>query len=126
MTFSQAIKSFYNNYTNTEGRASRSAYWWVILYQCIVMIPLAFLAGYGIGIHSSALTVIGYVLIGIFWLANIVPAITLSVRRLHDTNRSGWWYLINLVPYIGSIWFFILTILPSTPGENNYGYQPEI
>lgn len=125
MTFTQAVKSFYNNYTNIEGRAPRSAYWWVVLYQSIVMIPLAFLAGIGIGMNSTALTVIACILIGVFSLANIVPGITVAIRRLHDTNRSGWWYLINLVPYIGAIWFIVLAILPSTPGENNYGDQPE-
>ncbi|MDE7396902.1 MAG: DUF805 domain-containing protein [Muribaculum sp.] len=125
MTFTQAVKSFYNNYTNIEGRASRSAYWWVMLYQSVVLIPLAFIAGIGMGMNSTVLTVIACILIGVFSLVNIVPGITLAVRRLHDTNRSGWWYLINLVPYIGAIWFIVLAILPSTPGENNYGYQLE-
>ena len=54
-------------------------------------------------------------------LALVIPMIAVSVRRLHDTGRSGWWYLINLVPYIGSIVLLIFLLLPSAPDENEYG-----
>jgi uncharacterized membrane protein YhaH (DUF805 family) len=46
------------------------------------------------------------------WLAELA-SLTVSIRRLHDTDRAGWWYLIQLIPIIGSIWFFVLTVLPS-------------
>jgi uncharacterized membrane protein YhaH (DUF805 family) len=61
-------------------------------------------------------------LLGImFTVAILPPSICVSVRRLHDIGRSGWWYLINAVPYIGGIVFFIFTLLPSQPEENEYG-----
>lgn len=125
MTFTESIKSFYRNYTQFDGRSSRPAYWWVVLYQSIVILPLAFLLGVGAGMGSKAVVIICGLLLTAFALANIVPGIALAIRRLHDTNRSGWWYLVNLIPYIGALWFLVLTLLPSTPEPNLYGEHPD-
>lgn len=125
MTFTESIKSLYHNYTQFDGRSSRSAYWWVVLYQAIVVLPLAFLLGVGVGMGSKAVVIICGLLLSAFVLANIVPCIALAVRRLHDTGRSGWWYLVSLIPYIGSLWFTVLSLLPSTPEPNLYGEHPD-
>ncbi len=77
--------------------------------------------------------VVGFIsgLLGIKWLASIyslavlVPSIAVSVRRLHDTGRSGWWLLIGLVPLIGSIWLIVLLCLDSQPETNKWGANPK-
>ena len=58
---------------------------------------------------------------GGLWVAVILPYLALLVRRLHDTDRSGWWYWISLVPCIGGIWLLILLIQPGTAGQNRFG-----
>jgi len=59
-----------------------------------------------------------------FFLAAIVPGLAVSVRRMHDQNKSGWYLLINFVPYIGGLIFLVLCFLPGTEGENDYGWDP--
>ena len=64
---------------------------------------------------------------GLYSLAILIPSIAVTVRRPHDIDKSGWWYLIYLVPCIGSIVLLVFTCLAGTPGENKYGpdpYQP--
>ena len=62
---------------------------------------------------------------GVFALAMLIPALAVSVRRLHDTDRSGWWFLINFIPLIGAIVFLVFTVQDSKPGENQYGSNPK-
>ena len=62
---------------------------------------------------------------GIYALGVMIPGIAVSVRRLHDTGRSGWWLLINLVPLLGSIVFIYFTVLDSNPESNEYGPSPK-
>ncbi len=61
----------------------------------------------------------------IYSLAVLLPSLAVSVRRLHDIGKGGGWIFINLVPVIGSIWYIILTVLPSQRGYNRFGAQPE-
>ncbi|MDT3501577.1 DUF805 domain-containing protein [Stenotrophomonas maltophilia] len=107
-------------YTQFSGRASRSEFWWFQLFIVIVSIPLyvlSFIAGHT---GSSTLTLVGTGLSVILWLAVIVPVIAVTVRRLHDIDRSGWWYLLMLVPFVGLI-VLVLMLLPGTPGNNRFG-----
>lgn len=68
----------------------------------------------------------GYgVIYSLYSLAMLVPSLAVAVRRLHDVGKSGWWIFINLVPLIGSIWFLILMLQDSQPGENQYGPNPK-
>lgn len=62
----------------------------------------------------------------IYSLAVLIPAIAVGVRRLHDTGRSGWWMLIALVPFIGSIVLIVFFVLDSDPGTNQYGPNPKL
>jgi uncharacterized membrane protein YhaH (DUF805 family) len=62
---------------------------------------------------------------GIFWLATFIPGIAVSVRRLHDTNRSGWWLLLDLIPFIGGIILFVWFVQDGTPGDNRFGANPK-
>ena len=128
MTFIEAVETcMIKKWSTISGRASCSEYWWFTLFITI--------AGFAIGIVCVLLAVAmaayeNYAvlfgamlgLLGImFTVAILPPSICVSVRRLHDIGRSGWWYLINAVPYIGGIVFFIFTLLPSQPEENEYG-----
>jgi uncharacterized membrane protein YhaH (DUF805 family) len=124
MSFAEAVKSGFANYANFTGRSSRSAYWWWVLFVFLV----EFIPYFGLlsstpaaGEDASGTYVFWAVLVGVIWLALILPWLSAAVRRLHDTGRSGWWYFISLVPCIGFIWLIILLVTPSTPGPNQYG-----
>ncbi|MEE8339241.1 MAG: DUF805 domain-containing protein [Xanthomonadales bacterium] len=109
-------------YAVFNGRARRKEYWFFYLFYLIIFIVLAFLDGVTGSFNES----IGIgMLSGIFILAMIIPGLAVSVRRLHDTDRSGWWILISLIPLIGGIWFLVLMVLDGTSGQNQYGPDPK-
>lgn len=120
-TFSTAVRQFYNQYATFGGRSSRSQYWWPQVYMLVVCWILEGLAvacgahGFGHWLFSA--------LLWLFGVVNIIPGLAVGVRRLHDTGRGGGWIFINLVPFIGNIWYLILMILPSE-GANRFG-NPE-
>ena len=115
--------AFTKKYFTFSGRASRSEYWlcalfYIILYIVAVILDTSFglwNEEFGIGTFSSILGV-----------ALLIPIIAVSVRRLHDTNRVGWWYLIILVPLIGPIALFVMFCLKGTDGDNRFGTDPLI
>ena len=61
------------------------------------------------------------VLSGIYGLAVLIPGIAVAIRRLHDTDRTGWWFFILFIPFVGAIWFLVLMVLDGTAGQNQYG-----
>lgn len=116
MTFSQSIQKFYGNYCKFRGRSSRSAYWWPQLFLGVIGMVLELFAN---GATSHAGILIWGIIIGAWGLFNLLPQLGVAVRRLHDTGRGGGWIFINLVPFIGTIWFVVLMILPSQ-GPNRF------
>ena len=110
----EAVASFFGNYFNFSGRATRSEYWW-----CYLIIALAYII---LVIVAVAMPIVGTVLYVVMIIAIFIPLLALSVRRLHDTNRSGLWLLLGFVPF-GAIVLLIFFVLPSTVGSNNYGSQ---
>lgn len=120
MGIGSAISSFYSNYCVFGGRASRSAYWWPIIFVNIVTGILSWLSNGSDG----NVNVFWAIVLGLFELVNILPNLGVSVRRLHDTGRGGGWIFINLLPFIGNIWFLILMLLPSQ-GPNRFGPESE-
>lgn len=106
----ESYQRFWNNITNFSDTASRPDYWWPVIINYIVGVILLFLinAATGHGIYNLVNTG-AYIIAAIIWLGTL----SVKVRRLHDTDRSGWWVLIGFVPFIGTIWFFILMVLPS-------------
>jgi uncharacterized membrane protein YhaH (DUF805 family) len=118
MGFGQAIAAGFNNYFDFSGRARRSAYWYFVLFLFIVGLVTALL-----DIVLFAAKDIGP-LNGVFSLATIVPSISVSVRRLHDIGRSGWWVLLALIPIIGWIIMIYWACQPSALQQNEYGPQP--
>ena len=106
-------------------RPSRSAYWWFALFQGIVVALWSIVIGLAesLGTNgSSALAVLS--LIQVCYLALTVFA--LLVRRLHDTDRSGWWILISPVPYVDGIILLVLTVLKGTSGPNRYSHVNQL
>jgi uncharacterized membrane protein YhaH (DUF805 family) len=134
VNFREAIKSGYSNYVNFEGRASRSEFWFFVLFYFIaffvlgiadqlvfwllfevVVEPLAYL---GFGRFA------GRPLTELFVLATLLPSIAVVVRRLHDLDRSGWFILLNFVPFVGQIVLIVWYCGPGTKGPNRFGPEP--
>jgi uncharacterized membrane protein YhaH (DUF805 family) len=109
--FGEAISQAFSNILTFNGRASRSAYWWVALFLFIIAIVVDIIGAIA-GI--KALTYVVDVVI-------FVVSLALQVRRLHDTDRSGFWWFIGLIPIIGSIVLIVFNCLPGTPGPNKFG-----
>ena len=113
MSFSEAVKSGFDHYAKFDGRASRPAFWWWFLFTILVAIALQIMDGI-IFNESMLLTIV-------VWLGLILPNLSVSIRRLHDTDRSGWWVLIGFVPIIGFIVLLVFYLQKSDPGGNSYG-----
>jgi uncharacterized membrane protein YhaH (DUF805 family) len=104
-------------YAVFNGRAARPEYWWFLLISVIIaaVLNLVFSA---IGGRSNIVS-------DLYSLAVLLPSLGVGIRRLHDTNRSGWWILISIVPFVGWIVLIILYALASDPGPNRYGAGPD-
>jgi uncharacterized membrane protein YhaH (DUF805 family) len=116
MNFQQAIPSGFSNYVNFRSRASRSEFWYWQLFLVVGGL-VAELFDYGTGFRSAPFTTL-------FWLATLIPSLTVSVRRLHDTDRSGWWLLLFFVPLIGAIVLIVWFCTIGTHGYNRFGADP--
>jgi uncharacterized membrane protein YhaH (DUF805 family) len=93
------------------GRAVRSEYWFFILFQFLVVVALSIVdLVVGTGVLSSIAS-----------LALLLPTLAVGARRLHDTDKSGWWLLIGLIPLIGAIVLIVFFCQEGTPGANRYG-----
>ena len=112
MTFNESLSICLKKYIVFKGRASRSEYWW---FQLIVT-PSYF-------ISTLFNNEISYLFLGIT-LFTLIPAISAGVRRLHDTNRSGFFLLISFIPFIGGIVLLFLLIPEGTKGKNKFGPDP--
>jgi len=117
MGVQEAVTSCFSNYVNFQGRAPRSEYWWWALFVLAVSVILVVLGALILGGDSGA----GGVLAGLFILVTILPGLSVTVRRLHDTDHSGWWLFIQLVPVIGGLWFLYFMVISGTPGPNRFG-----
>lgn len=121
-TFGQAVKSCFNQYCGFKGRASRAEFWWFTLFTYIVGFVLGFVDGLLFTSTENAFfALLG--LSGLFWLGVFLPALAVTARRLHDTDKSGWWMLLYLT-IIGGIVVFIFTLLRGNEGSNKYGEDP--
>ena len=115
MGFVDAIKTCFSKYVDFKGRARRPEYWWWVLFNVIVSIVL--------GIVDLGLTAahIPGVLGNLASLAFLLPSLAVGARRLHDTDRSGWWLLLWFIPLIGWIIIIVFLCQRGTPGENRFG-----
>jgi uncharacterized membrane protein YhaH (DUF805 family) len=109
-------------YAVFSGRARRAEYWYFVLFNIIVAIVLSLIDTLlgtfdfvqGVGLLS-----------GLYALAVLIPTLAVTVRRLHDVDRSGWWIFINLIPLIGTIVLLVFAVTDGTPGSNRYGPNPK-
>jgi uncharacterized membrane protein YhaH (DUF805 family) len=104
------------------GRSRRTEYWYFVLFNIIVTIVLGLIDAL-LGTRSSYAG--AGLLSGIYSLAVLIPTLAVTVRRLHDIDRTGWWILIGLVPLIGGIVLLVFALLDGTPGSNQYGPNPK-
>ena len=122
MTFIDSIKSCLDKYATFRGRAPRSEYWWFwtfyVLTEFVTMIVFGFI-GY-LCCDVAGMMIAGYIGAFLSSLMLFLPMLSVFVRRLHDTNHSGWWYFIAFVPLIGGIWILVL-LLTDSDEENEYG-----
>jgi uncharacterized membrane protein YhaH (DUF805 family) len=126
-TFSQAFVRFWKKYATFSGRASRSEYWWWALIGALVGILTTSLdigASGSLAQANADLSGPGDIINAIFGLATIIPSLALAVRRLHDTNRSGWWILIGLVPLVGWIILLVFYVSGPNPAGARYDRNP--
>lgn len=118
-------------YADFSGRSRRKEYWMFALgvtLATIILCILAVLLGGGLqGMAESGGWIAGPFLFvfGIFWLALIVPAIAVQVRRFHDQDKSGWFVLLNFIPYIGGLIVLVFMFLEGTRGPNRFGPDPK-
>jgi uncharacterized membrane protein YhaH (DUF805 family) len=112
--FQGAIRQQFANVLNFNGRASRSAYWWYALALLIVDVVLQIISGVA---GSSALTL----LISLILIVVGLSGLSVGVRRMHDSDKSGWMLLIGIIPIIGTIIVIVFLCLPGTPGQNRFG-----
>jgi len=152
LSFGEAVRRFYGNYTNADGRAQRSAFWWVQLYQLIIAMVLSIvilMADGGLeyiesvvealstGEFTTSWADLGWsgeaaiYSIFIFGFANFIPNIMLNIRRFHDLNQSGWFvlafFIFGAIPNVGLIADLVKIIWfinPGTTGPNQYGPDP--
>jgi uncharacterized membrane protein YhaH (DUF805 family) len=121
-------------YVDFSGRARRTEYWMFALFNLIVLIVLMVVEnvlGFGSFSGSSGGSGMAFSaslgpLSGIYSLAVLLPGLAVAVRRLHDTNRSGWWLLIGLIPFIGGIVLLVFMVLEGTRGPNAHGADPKM
>jgi len=117
------IDTIKNRFADFEGRASRSEYWYFALFNFVVFMGAGFLAGI-LGTISSRLTMVVMGILSIFMIAIFIPGLSLAVRRLHDTGKSGWMLLLGVIPLVGPIILLVFYVTESTPGINEYGPNP--
>ncbi len=110
-------------YAVFEGRARRKEYWLFVLFNFIIEVVLAIIDNV-IGTAFNNNSYYGWLTM-IYALAVIIPTWAVTVRRLHDVGKSGWWIFISLVPLIGGFWLLYLEVSDSQPGENQYGPNPK-
>lgn len=143
MSFIESIKTVLSKYAVFNGRARRSEYWWYTLAVAIVstILYIAFivpgLTAYTAATMDAAATgsttvpampgslMAGYAVLSLINLALLLPSLGVTVRRLHDTDRSGFWIFLGLVPVVGGIILIVWEATAGTPGPNRFGPDPK-
>ena len=112
MNFVESIQTCYKKFFDFSGRASKSEYWWFQLYNAIIYV-LTF-------VFQGDLVLLFSILI----IVNLIPVYAVGVRRIHDSDKSGWFVLISLIPLIG-LYIFVLLLQDGSKGKNRFGIKPK-
>ena len=112
MNFVESIQTCYKKFFDFSGRASKSEYWWFQLYNAIIYV-LTF-------VFQGDLVL----LLSILIIVNLIPVYAVGVRRIHDSDKSGWFVLISLIPLIG-LYIFVLLLQDGSKGKNRFGAKPK-
>ena len=115
----------WKQYVDFQGRARRKEYWVFTLVNLIIYLLFYILAFSMMFDSSGIFFLLTSIIFFLYTVATILPGIAVTVRRLHDTGRSGWWYLLNFIPLVGSICLLVLLCLDGDPGENQWGENPK-
>jgi uncharacterized membrane protein YhaH (DUF805 family) len=114
VTFGEAVSDGFSKYATFNGRTSRSGYWWFYLFYVLVLV--------GASIVDAVIKI--PILTALAALALFLPTLAVLVRRLHDTDHSGWWVLISFIPLVGTIVLIVFACTDSGP-PNKYGDGPD-
>jgi uncharacterized membrane protein YhaH (DUF805 family) len=112
MNFIESIQTCYKKFFDFSGRASKSEYWWFQLYNAVIYV-LTF-------VFQGDLTLLFSILV----IANIIPTYAAAVRRIHDSDKSGWMVLISIIPLIG-LYVIVLLLQDGSKGKNRFGAKPK-
>lgn len=117
VSFGKAITLYFKNYVNFKGRASKSEYWWVILFNMIIN-ALLYIISYNLPILGDALS-------SLTTAAFLIPSISLSIRRLHDVGKKGTYCFMGLIPIAGPV-IMVIAYLKDSDGNNQWGPGPMV
>lgn len=127
LSMREAVANVFKNYANFKGRARRSEYWWFLVFNSLVSIFLNCIIQPIANSNPDSMFLLGLALI--LYLAYlggmIIPAWAVTVRRLHDIGKSGWWWLIAFIPIVGSLVLLVWSCQDSDVCENKYGPSPK-
>ncbi|KGK30348.1 MULTISPECIES: DUF805 domain-containing protein [Cellulophaga] len=108
-------------YAQFDGRSRRQEYWMFRLFSVLFMFA-ALVIDFLIAMLADIPL---FIFTPLYILAIILPSIAITVRRLHDTNNSGWMFLVGFIPFVGAIWLLVLEVTEGTHGPNDYGEDPK-
>lgn len=114
-------KVVFKNYANFTGRARRAEYWYYVLGNALLIIPFYILGIVGMSSDNVGFSSLGFAVYGLVLLGTIIPSLAVTVRRLHDLNKSGWYYFIGFIPLIGGIVLLVWFFTDGNRFTNNYG-----
>ena len=115
----------WRKYDDFKGRAQRKEYWVFSLIHFALLLALWFLIFAAVSGEQDGLTILFFIILALYVLAAILPIYAVSIRRMHDTGKSGWFVLISFLPYIGPFIFLVLAALDGDSGQNQYGPNPK-
>lgn len=107
----------FKKYANFSDRATRSEYWYFQLFNSIISIFILVLSVVG----GKLLILLAF----LYGLVVLIPGLSVTIRRLHDINKSGWWFLVNFIPFVGGIILLVFMVMDTFPQDNSYGTNPK-
>lgn len=116
------LDAFKNKYADFSGRARRTEYWIFMLVHLVIIFILSFISG---ALAGTGLDFIPNILVLGYLLLSFLPALAITIRRLHDSGKSGWYYLFSVIPYIGWLIVLVFIVQDSETGQNKWGPNPK-